>query len=123
MPRRSRLAWVVRARHYERWKRHGNPLHHEHDGKPLCAVEGCPSRALSSAPPEHGERRRGHERVDNHRYCRKHYERWKRYGDPLGQALCAVEGCKGTVDAKGLCPTHYRRLKLYGDPLKLKRDE
>jgi len=52
---RSRLAWVVRARHYERWKRHGNPLHHEHDGKPLCAVEGCPSRALSSAPPEHGE--------------------------------------------------------------------
>lgn len=56
-------------------------------------------------------------------YCTKHWERFRRYGDPLGggtfryprPAECTVEGCFSEVSGGGLCHKHYIRLRIYGD--------
>src|SRR5699024_5548657 len=68
----------------------------------LCAVEGCDSEWLSKG------------------YCKNHYERFQKYGDPLGKQPrsegCAVANCDGKHKGLGYCLKHYRRLKLYGDP-------
>lgn len=54
-------------------------------------------------------------------YCKKHYLRWYRHGDP-GEAEtrrrqgCTVEGCEGDHDSKGYCTKHYRRFLKHGDP-------
>ena len=64
-------------------------------------------------------------------FCRKHYEKFKRYGDPLykretqkGQS-CTVPGCGNGIICKGLCAIHYGRWRRNGDPLKtaLDRDQ
>lgn len=66
-------------------------------------------------------------------YCTKHYQKYKKYGDPLGgpgkggnqtkHELCTIEGCGKSHAALGLCQMHYRRNALYGDPnLKPGRD-
>lgn len=77
---------------------------------PTCKAEGCESV---------GGRRSG--------YCKPHYTRSVRYGDPLAgppigyvhvPKLCDVEGCENNAPARGLCSAHYRRQRLYGDPLK-----
>jgi hypothetical protein len=71
-----------------------------------CAVSGC-ERPLY---------RRG--------YCCPHYERLRRYGDPLAgkktfnQRLpvkCVAEGCEKRPLAKGFCAAHYSLLRKYGD--------
>ena len=52
-------------------------------------------------------------------YCRRHYARWRRYGDPLKlkqkhrprrgvRTTCAVPGCSAPHRARGLCHRHYR---------------
>lgn len=55
--------------------------------------------------------------------CRKHYQRFKEYGDPLRQPFppksCNVDGCGQKHYAKGYCPKHYERFHTYGDPLQL----
>lgn len=57
-------------------------------------------------------------------WCRAHYERVQRYGDPREtQPLrvfkytqpCAVEGCDRRVYAHGLCAPHRSRLQRTGD--------
>jgi hypothetical protein len=55
-------------------------------------------------------------------YCRPHWRRFKRYGDPLGwkhqQAeTCEVKDCNTTPQAKNMCSAHYQRWLKYGDPL------
>lgn len=70
-----------------------------------CAIEGCSGSVLS----------RG--------WCRLHYGRWYRYGDPTATApqrqaaaTCSVEGCEGS-HAKiklGMCGKHYQRYAKYG---------
>jgi len=64
---------------------------------------------------------------DRHRglgYCRKHLERFKKYGDPsivkrvhrASFLLCTFDGCKNPHDSRGFCTTHWARWKKYGDP-------
>ena len=72
----------------------------------ICKVEDCDKRRW------------------NKLYCPKHYRRYIRWGDPLGNAPhgnnlkhthCTVDGCNKKHIAKGMCQMHYRRYTLYGD--------
>lgn len=68
-----------------------------------CAVEGCQTVSVYTS----------------HGWCNKHYQRWKRWGDPLGQGTrrgpgkvtesCTIEGCDRPQTAKGWCRLHYNR--------------
>lgn len=63
-------------------------------------------------------------------YCTKHYQKFKKYGDPLGgkgsgrviqHDACTIttqdgRRCLKPHTAKGMCQMHYRRVKLYNDP-------
>jgi hypothetical protein len=70
-----------------------------------CSIEGCsnPVRARS--------------------LCARHYERKRRYGDPLAGApgrplsTCSVDGCDRPAYTRGWCPMHYARWTRHGDPL------
>lgn len=56
-------------------------------------------------------------------YCKPHYQRWSRYGDPLGGGeykskydsdVCAVEECDKPRTARQWCGTHYQRWRSNG---------
>lgn len=62
-------------------------------------------------------------------YCSGHYQRYKRYGDPLKSApamvcvreplVCVMDGCEKLVRRQfklGLCRMHAGRLERHGDP-------
>lgn len=64
--------------------------------------------------------------------CRRHYDRWKVWGDPLqiggfaarieGQPrTCDIRGCNEPHEARGWCLKHYHRWRTHGDPLKTVR--
>lgn len=61
-------------------------------------------------------------------YCSAHYERFKKYGDPLAGGVfhqkrpekCCAEGCDKKVIARGFCPAHYSLFRKYGDHTKAK---
>jgi len=71
----------------------------------ICSVDGCDIRPLA----------RG--------WCKSHYERWQRHGDPQwsppqsGPRVCSVEDCDRLHTAGGFCNRHYARWKRHGDPL------
>lgn len=58
--------------------------------------------------------------------CKRHYYRFSRYGDPLGQpaeraprskkarARCTIDGCSGEQYAHGWCENHYARWRRHG---------
>lgn len=76
------------------------------DKRTTCSIEGCARAKLA----------RG--------WCRAHYNRWKRHGDPLGGAaersagrVCEVPGCGGKHEGRGYCAPHYNRYMAHGDPL------
>lgn len=59
-------------------------------------------------------------------WCRSHYSRWQRHGDPLGgdvpiarthAPLCSIPGCDKPFYSLGFCASHYRRQRRYGNPL------
>lgn len=58
-------------------------------------------------------------------YCRLHYGRYHRWGDPLAgrtakgikSPVCSVEKCEALEYIKGYCLRHYTRWNRYGDPL------
>lgn len=60
--------------------------------------------------------------------CSKHYQRYKKYGDPeftlitpkgLQAGLqCLITHCKAPAKYKGLCKKHYKRQWRHGDPEK-----
>jgi HNH endonuclease len=73
----------------------------------ICAVDECATEAAT----------RG--------WCRKHYTRWIRTGDPLGLryvpmkgTACIVEGCEREGYAFDLCSLHYKRKKRTGGTVK-----
>jgi 5-methylcytosine-specific restriction endonuclease McrA len=55
-------------------------------------------------------------------WCRAHYKRWYRYGDPTApirrvyryDTPCTVDGCDDAVYGLGLCETHYARQRRTG---------
>ena len=55
------------------------------------------------------------------RYCKMHYARLRRHGDPSIVRLpntCHIDGCARPHEAQGFCAFHYQRLRKYDDPLK-----
>jgi hypothetical protein len=77
--------------------------------KPIsyCSVDGCEERCVG------------------HGFCRKHYKRWRKYGDPSvthrayrNPSACSVEGCPDRVLAKGLCERHYALTTRNGAPVR-----
>lgn len=74
------------------------------DEKP-CSVDGCGRLVYA----------RG--------LCERHYQRNRKYGDPLGGPVrqlpreCSIDGCNRPLFAQIWCQAHYRRARKYGDPL------
>lgn len=62
-----------------------------------CSIDGCENKKLA----------RG--------WCRLHYDRWWRWGDPLHVEkrvrYCTVDGCVRPRAAHGLCSMHWQRKK------------
>jgi hypothetical protein len=59
-----------------------------------CSIDGCASTVTA----------RG--------WCGKHYDRWRRNGDPTkvrGATECAEHGCRRMTVGQGWCSTHYSR--------------
>lgn len=58
--------------------------------------------------------------VDARSWCKTHWMRWKRHGDPLGSAprrperTCDVDGCDAKHYGAGLCANHYARRRRTG---------
>lgn len=62
---------------------------------------------------------------DSRGWCRKHYEKWRWFGDPLGSHVerkCSVDGCDNKHKALGYCVSHYRRCEEYRSRGYQKRD-
>lgn len=72
----------------------------------VCAVDGCGPGVIYG---------RG--------WCRLHYARWWRTGDPSGllrpveKPRCAIEGCDRLSRSRSWCRLHYGRWLTTGDPL------
>jgi hypothetical protein len=59
-------------------------------------------------------------------FCKIHYLRWRRYGNPLvvkinrdHNGLCSIDGCNEKYWAKQYCRLHYKRFIAHGDPEKI----
>lgn len=80
--------------------------------KRTCAIDGC------------------EQPVNSRGWCRAHYSRYQRTGDPLGsgkpigkprgrkrtQAECTVDGCERQARTRGFCHMHHQRVLATGDP-------
>jgi hypothetical protein len=73
--------------------------------KRICSIEGCCKNHLG------------------HGFCRSHYKRFIKHGDPLGGGPsresgvgCSVQECERPFYSKGYCDLHYKRWSLKGDP-------
>lgn len=69
-----------------------------------CSVEGCEQPVVARD------------------WCRKHYSRWHRHGDPQAdhrkhRGVCSVEGCNKQHHSHGLCRAHWYLWNRHGDPL------
>src|SRR6266498_1611427 len=69
-----------------------------------CSITGCANRC----------RARG--------WCNTHYERWRKYGNPLAsskrvRSLCSITNCGRPNRARSLCATHYMRWWKRGSAL------
>lgn len=75
-----------------------------------CRVEGCNSFATN--------------RGGGRGMCGKHYQRWKRHGDPTVSLIdrdqtgkpCKAEGCERKSGYKGYCLKHFDRVQRNGSP-------
>lgn len=103
--------------HYKRVLKTGSPEPRVFTPR-VCKVEGCGGNASKLGTG------RG--------WCGRHYQRWQRYGDPLGEhqhepvvgiAPCSIDGCDEVVSARGWCVKHYTRWARFGDPATRLRGE
>lgn len=84
--------------HWQRWRRHGDPLTVIVRTRQPCSIDGCDAVSVART------------------WCNKHWRRWKQHGDPLGAATrkpkppCSLADCDAPVQAKGYCQKHYQRL-------------
>ncbi|MDD0814278.1 HNH endonuclease [Curvibacter sp. HBC28] len=75
-----------------------------------CRIEGCKNKYKSGG------------------WCHAHYERFRRYGDPLAGGTahvprpekCSAQDCEKPVVAKCFCSGHYSLFRKYGDHTKAK---
>ncbi len=74
-------------------------------GKVRCSVESCQQAVFAC------------------NYCKRHYQKWHTYGDPLSGRTnkknsggCLVEDCINVHCALGYCEKHYKRVRSHGDP-------
>lgn len=97
------------GKHYQRWRRFGDPTFYPPEMPRRCTVDDCPN--VSNA--------RG--------MCSGHYRRWQLHGDPKltmhkssiavpGDRVCTFAGCNRRLSSSGLCSLHYGRMKRHGDP-------
>lgn len=53
-------------------------------------------------------------------WCSKHWQKWRRWGDPLGSAPpkmpCSVDDCDRPTVGRGWCERHWDKWRRYGDP-------
>lgn len=55
-------------------------------------------------------------------YCRSHYNKFRRHGDPLYKRKlnvfkkCKIENCNNKIYSLGYCHSHYNKFKRHGDP-------
>lgn len=77
-----------------------------------CDIEGCDRPVF----------------VKSRGWCRTHYHRWHRHGDPLIDTVrkphipkpCSIEGCDEPSMCRSWCNAHYQRWYKFGDPLTFK---
>lgn len=56
-------------------------------------------------------------------YCSKHYQRWRKHGDPqweppaINSGDCKISDCGYPATKRGWCDMHYQRWREHGDPL------
>lgn len=132
--------------HYHRWQRTGDPLLRLTDLRPpvdpICKIEGCETAKWAQGYcPMHlmrvrttgaagdatryavrpsglcvlpGCTRLAHNGIRG--WCRAHYLRFIKYGDPLAGGTfhrigepCVFIGCEGTHYARGMCQRHWAR--------------
>lgn len=99
------------GKHYERWRKHGDPETLKIATRNrACVIESCTIDGCRRAHKSRG-------------LCGMHYRRWHKYGDPgvaqtnrLHDGRCVVEGCSEPYAAKNYCATHYSRWYEHGDP-------
>lgn len=125
--------------HYERWRKHGDPLGGGAFRKPrrqrrMCPVPGCGRESKTTGLcPMHYQRQRLTGTTDLVRracslsecaklhfrdgFCRTHWTRWNRYGDPHAVRECSVEGCSREAPSgkRGWCLMHYARWSKHGE--------
>ena len=95
----TRRGWC--GKHYDRWRRHGDPNAYMFGKDLRCTVDGC----------DRSREGRG--------YCSKHYQRFMKHGDPKYVAPkpeCQIDGCERKHTTQGYCAYHWYRLQKYGDP-------
>lgn len=91
-------------KHYQAWRKYGDPLASRKSKRKTCRIEGCNGKA-------HG-----------HSLCTKHYLRWYTHGDAEYErpayAECDVDGCDAAPRSptSKWCEKHYGRLRRNGDP-------
>ena len=105
------------GKHYQRWKRYGDPLERR---RPAPATEMSSASGSQNACSVDG--------CDRLKYgrglCNMHWQRWRKTGDPLvtlrdlaePRALCLVEGCDRPHKANGYCAMHNSRVRIWGHP-------